>query len=35
MGVVVLVNGDGPASAASDLLATSIYERLLSSARVG
>ncbi len=26
---LVLVNGDGPASAAADLLATSIYERLL------
>lgn len=29
IGVVVLVNGDGPASAASDLLATHIYDRLL------
>ena len=29
-GVVVLVNGDGPASAASDLLATQIYDLLLA-----
>ena len=29
VGVVVLVNGDGPASPASDLLATYIYDRLL------
>ncbi len=29
IGVVVLVNGDGPASPASDLIATYIYERLL------
>jgi len=28
LGVVVLTNGDGPASAASDLLATFIYDRL-------
>lgn len=30
IGVVVLVNGDGPASDAADLLATYIYDRLLS-----
>ncbi|MGD8866445.1 MAG: serine hydrolase domain-containing protein, partial [Gemmatimonadales bacterium] len=29
IGVVVLVNGDGPASPAADLLATYIYDRLL------
>lgn len=29
VGVVVLVNGDGPASAAADLLATYAYDRLL------
>lgn len=31
IGVVVLVNGDGPASPAADLVATYIYERLLGS----
>jgi CubicO group peptidase (beta-lactamase class C family) len=32
VGVVVLVNGDGPASAAADILATYIYDRLLGRA---
>lgn len=32
VGVVVLVNGGGPASAASDLVATYIYDRLLGKA---
>lgn len=35
IGVAVLVNGEGPASAASDLLATYIYERLLGRPDVG
>lgn len=31
LGVVVLVNGDGPASSAADLVATYVYDRLLGT----
>jgi CubicO group peptidase (beta-lactamase class C family) len=34
IGVVVLVNGDGPASPAADLMATYIYDRLLGRAEL-